>query len=213
MTKLLNWLRCFAIILSRPVAWCLALLTRSGWVHWEYKLARRIDPSESCWFTRYLRRSETIATHYPAFRLLSALPLNPTQYLESFIQEVSICFEAFILCSRLIDLSVRERKLQDAEDLLKRGYALGVAWIRTPVHLRERSPFDRLIPNILANFIVGLWVVQRARQKNVASQLVHPHEGWLVKLAEMANIDKKLLWGVWYPEARSHILTLVQSDG
>jgi len=139
--------------------------------------------------------------------------LNPTQYLESFIQEVGICFEAFILCSRLIDLSVRERKLQDAEDLLKRGYALGVAWIRTPVHLRERSPFDRLIPNILANFIVGLWVVQRARQKNVASQLVHPHEGWLVKLAEMANIDKKLLWGVWYPEARSHILTLVQSDG
>ena len=212
VTVVLNRLRCFAVILSRPIAWGLALLGRSEWVSWEYKLARRIDPSESCWFTRYLRRRETIVTHYPPFRLLSALPVDPVQYLEAFIQHVGICFEAFTLCSRLIDLSIREGKLHHAEDLLKRGYALGVSWIRTPANLRERSPFDRLIPNILANFIVGLWIVQRAREKDVEVQGLHPYEGWLVKLAQKADVEKRVLWGVWFPEAKRYVHALIHGN-
>jgi hypothetical protein len=196
-----------AIILSRPVAWCLALLRKGGWAFWDYQVARSIDPSEQCWLTRYLRRAEAIivrgALHCPP-----VAPPEPVQYLEAFVQEFGVCFEAFTLCQRLVELCVRDGRWADAERLLERGYQLGATWFQMPPNMRERSPFDWLIPNIVAGFIVGLWVVQQARQQNVAVAFQHRHEGWLVKVAQAVGIDTRILWGVWYPEARRHVRTL-----
>ena len=196
-----------AIILSRPVAWCLALLRKGGWASWDCRVARRIDPSEQCWLTRYLRRAGAIIDRGFLLRPLVAPP-EPVQYLEAFVQEFGVCFEAFILCQRLVELCVREGRWADAERLLERGYQLGATWFQMPPNMRERSPFDWLIPNIVAGFIVGLWVVQQARQQNVAVAFQHRHEGWLVKVAQAAGIDAPTLWGVWYPEARRHVRTL-----
>ena len=196
-----------AIILSRPVAWCLALLRKGGWASWDYRVARWIDPSEQCWLTRYLRRAEAIIGRGSLLRPLAAPP-EPVQYLEAFVQEFGSCFEAFTLCQRLVELCVREGRWADAERLLERGYQLGATWLQTPPNMRERSPYDWLIPNIVADFIVGLWVVQQARQQNVAVQFQHRHEGWLVKVAQAVGIDTRILWGVWYPEARRQVRTL-----
>jgi hypothetical protein len=196
-----------AIILSRPVAWCLALLRKGGWAFWDYRVVRSIDPSEQCWLTRYLRREEAIivrgALHCPP-----VAPPEPVQYLEAFVQEYGVCFEAFILCQRLVELCVRKGRWADAERLLERGYQLGATWFQMPPNMRERSPYDWLIPNIVADFIVGLWVVQQARQQNVAVAFQHRHEGWLVKVAQAVGIDTRILWGVWYPEARRQVRTL-----
>jgi hypothetical protein len=196
-----------AIILSRPVAWCLALLRKGGWASWDCRVARRIDPSEQCWLTRYLRRAGAIIDRGFLLRPLAAPP-EPVQYLEAFVQEFGVCFEAFILCQRLVELCVREGRYADAERLLERGYQLGATWFQIPPNMRERSPYDWLIPNIVADFIVGLWVVQQARQQNVAVAFQHRHEGWLVKVAQAVGIDTRILWGVWYPEARRHVRTL-----
>lgn len=196
-----------AIILSRPMAWGLALLRKGGWAFWDYRVARSIDPSEQCWLTRYLRREEAIivrgALHCPP-----VAPPEPVQYLEAFVQEFGVCFEAFILCQRLVELCVREGRQADAERLLERGYQLGATWFQMPPNMRERSPYDWLVPNIVADFIVGLWVVQQARQQNVAVAFQHRHEGWLVKVAQAVGIDTRILWGVWYPEARRQVRTL-----
>jgi hypothetical protein len=135
-------------------------------------------------------------------------PPEPVQYLEAFVQEFGVCFEAFILCQRLVELCVREGRWADAERLLERGYQLGATWFQMPPNMRERSPYDWLIPNSVANFIVGLWVVQQARQQNVAVAFQHRHEGWLVKVAQAVGIDTRILWGVWYPEARRQVRTL-----
>lgn len=196
-----------AIILSRPVAWCLALLRKGGWASWDCRVARRIDPSEQCWLTRYLRRAGAIIDRGFLLRPLAAPP-EPVQYLEAFVQEFGVCFEAFILCQRLVELCVREGRYADAERLLERGYQLGATWFQIPPNMRERSPYDWLIPNIVADFIVGLWVVQQARQQNVAVAFQHRHEGWLVKVAQAVGIDTRILWGVWYPEARRQVRTL-----
>jgi hypothetical protein len=211
LLMLTSLLRCFAIlvavIVSRPMAWGLALLRKGGWAFWDYRVARWIDPSEQCWLTRYLRREEVIiargALHYP-----SVAPPEPVQYLEAFVQEFGVCFEAFILCQRLVELCVREGRWADAERLLERGYQLGATWFQTPPNMRERSPYDWLIPNAVASFIVGLWVVQQARQQNVAVQFPHRHEGWLVKVAQAAGIDAPTLWRVWYPAARKQVAQL-----
>ena len=211
LLMLTSLLRCFAIlvavIVSRPVAWGLALLRKGGWAFWDYRVARWIDPSEQCWLTRYLRREEAIivrgALHCPP-----VAPPEPVQYLEAFVQEFGVCFEAFILCQRLVELCVREGRQADAERLLERGYQLGATWFQMPPNMRERSPYDWLIPNIVADFIVGLWVVQQARQQNVAVAFQHRHEGWLVKVAQAVGIDTRILWGVWYPEARRQVRTL-----
>jgi hypothetical protein len=196
-----------AIILSRPVAWCLALLRKGGWASWDCRVARRIDPSEQCWLTRYLRRAGAIIDRGFLLRPLAAPP-EPVQYLEAFVQEFGSCFEAFTLCQRLVELCVRDGRWADAERLLERGYQLGATWFQTPPNMRERSPYDWLIPNIVADFIVGLWVVQQARQQNVAVAFQHRHEGWLVKVAQAVGIDTRILWGVWYPEARRQVRTL-----
>jgi hypothetical protein len=196
-----------AIILSRPVAWCLALLRKGGWASWDCRVARRIDPSEQCWLTRYLRRAGAIIDRGFLLRPLAAPP-EPVQYLEAFVQEFGVCFEAFILCQRLVELCVREGRYADAERLLERGYQLGATWFQIPPNMRERSPYDWLIPNIVADFIVGLWVVQQARQQNVAVQFQHRHEGWLVKVARAAGIDAPTLWRVWYPAARKQVAQL-----
>jgi hypothetical protein len=135
-------------------------------------------------------------------------PPEPVQYLEAFVQEFGVCFEAFILCQRLVELCVREGRWADAERLLERGYQLGATWFQTPPNMRERSPYDWLIPNIVASFIVGLWVVRQARQQNVAVQFQHRHEGWLVKVAQAAGIDAPTLWRVWYPAARKQVAQL-----
>lgn len=211
LLMLTSLLRCFAIlvavIVSRPMAWGLALLRKGGWAFWDYRVARSIDPSEQCWLTRYLRREEAIivrgALHCPP-----VAPPEPVQYLEAFMQEFGVCFEAFILCQRLVELCVREGRQADAERLLERGYQLGATWFQMPPNMRERSPYDWLIPNIVADFIVGLWVVQQARQQNVAVAFQHRHEGWLVKVAQAVGIDTRILWGVWYPEARRQVRTL-----
>jgi hypothetical protein len=211
LLMLTSLLRCFAIlvavIVSRPMAWGLALLRKGGWAFWDYRVARSIDPSEQCWLTRYLRREEAIivrgALHCPP-----VAPPEPVQYLEAFVQEFGVCFEAFILCQRLVELCVREGRQADAERLLERGYQLGATWFQMPPNMRERSPYDWLIPNIVADFIVGLWVVQQARQQNVAVAFQHRHEGWLVKVAQAVGIDTRILWGVWYPEARRQVRTL-----
>jgi hypothetical protein len=211
LLMLTSLLRCFAIlvavIVSRPMAWGLALLRKGGWAFWDYRVARSIDPSEQCWLTRYLRREEAIivrgALHCPP-----VAPPEPVQYLEAFVQEFGVCFEAFILCQRLVELCVREGGWADAERLLERGYQLGATWFQMPPNMRERSPYDWLIPNIVADFIVGLWVVQQARQQNVAVAFQHRHEGWLVKVAQAVGIDTRILWGVWYPEARRQVRTL-----
>ncbi len=211
LLMLTSLLRCFAIlvavIVSRPMAWGLALLRKGGWAFWDYRVARLIDPSEQCWLTRYLRRAEAIivrgALHCPP-----VAPPEPVQYLEAFVQEFGSCFEAFTLCQRLVELCVREGRWADAERLLERGYQLGATWFQMPPNMRERSPFDWLIPNIVAGFIVGLWVVQQARQQNVAVAFQHRHEGWLVKVAQAVGIDTRILWGVWYPEARRQVRTL-----
>jgi len=208
---LTSLLRCFAIlvavIVSRPMAWGLALLRKGGWAFWDYRVARSIDPSEQCWLTRYLRRAGAIIDRGSLLRPLAAPP-EPVQYLEAFVQEFGSCFEAFTLCQRLVELCVREGRWADAERLLERGYQLGATWFQMPPNMRERSPFDWLIPNIVAGFIVGLWVVQQARQQNVAVAFQHRHEGWLVKVAQAVGIDTRILWGVWYPEARRHVRTL-----
>jgi hypothetical protein len=196
-----------AIILSRPVAWCLTLLRKGGWASWDCRVARRIDPSEQCWLTRYLRRAGAIINRGFLLRPLAAPP-EPVQYLEAFVQEFGVCFEAFILCQRLVELCVREGRYADAERLLESGYQLGATWFQMPPNMRERSPYDWLIPNIVADFIVGLWVVQQARQQNVAVAFQHRHEGWLVKVAQAVGIDTRILWGVWYPEARRQVRTL-----
>jgi hypothetical protein len=211
LLMLTSLLRCFAIlvavIVSRPMAWGLALLRKGGWAFWDYRVARSIDPSEQCWLTRYLRREEAIivrgALHCPP-----VAPPEPVQYLEAFVQEFGVCFEAFILCQRLVELCVREGGWADAERLLERGYQLGATWFQMPPNMRERSPYDWLIPNIVADFIVGLWGVQQARQQNVAVAFQHRHEGWLVKVAQAVGIDTRILWGVWYPEARRQVRTL-----
>ena len=201
-----------AIILSRPVAWCLALLRKGGWASWDCRVARRIDPSEQCWLTRYLRREEAIivrgALHCPP-----VAPPEPVQYLEAFVQEFGVCFEAFILCQRLVELCVREGRWADAERLLERGYQLGATWFQTPPNMRDRSPYDWLIPNTVARFIVGLWGVRQARQQNGAVVFQHRHEGWLVKVAQAAGIDAPTLWGVWYPAARKHVTQLRGVEG
>jgi hypothetical protein len=211
LLMLTSLLRCFAIlvavIVSRPMAWGLALLRKGGWAFWDYRVARSIDPSEQCWLTRYLRREEVIiargALHYP-----SVAPPEPVQYLEAFVQEFGVCFEAFILCQRLVELCVREGRWADAERLLERGYQLGATWLQTPPNMRERSPCDWLIPNMVASLIVGLWVVRQARQQNLAVQFQHRHEGWLVKVAQAAGIDAPTLWRVWYPAARKQVAQL-----
>ena len=211
LLMLTSLLRCFAIlvavIVSRPMAWGLALLRKGGWAFWDYRVARSIDPSEQCWLTRYLRREEAIivrgALHCPP-----VAPPEPVQYLEAFVQEFGVCFEAFILCQRLVELCVREGRWADAERLLERGYQLGATWFQTPPNMRDRSPYDWLIPNTVASFIVGLWVVRQARQQNVAVAFQHRHEGWLVKVAQAVGIDTRILWGVWYPEARRQVRTL-----
>ena len=211
LLMLTSLLRCFAIlvavIVSRPVAWGLALLRKGGWAFWDYRVARWIDPSEQCWLTRYLRREEAIivrgALHCPP-----VAPPEPVQYLEAFVQEFGVCFEAFTLCLRLVELCVREGRWADAERLLERGYQLGATWFQTPPNMRDRSPYDWLIPNTVASFIVGLWVVRQARQQNVAVAFQHRHEGWLVKVAQAVGIDTRILWGVWYPEARRQVRTL-----
>ena len=189
------------------MAWGLALLRKGGWAFWDYRVARSIDPSEQCWLTRYLRREEAIivrgALHCPP-----VAPPEPVQYLEAFVQEFGVCFEAFTLCLRLVELCVREGRWADAERLHERGYQLGATWFQTPPNRRERSPYDWLIPNIVAGFIVGLWVVQQARQQNVAVAFQHRHEGWLVKVAQAVGIDTRILWGVWYPEARRQVRAL-----
>jgi hypothetical protein len=189
------------------MAWGLALLRKGGWALWDYRVARSIDPSEQCWLTRYLRREEAIivrgALHCPP-----VAPPEPVQYLEAFVQEFGVCFEAFILCQRLVELCVREGRWADAERLLERGYQLGATWLQTPPNMRERSPYDWLIPNAVASFIVGLWVVRQARQQNVAVQFPHRHEGWLVKVAQAAGIDAPTLWRVWYPAARKQVAQL-----
>jgi uncharacterized protein YecE (DUF72 family) len=128
--------------------------------------------------------------------------------LEAFVQEYGVCFEAFILCQRLVELCVREGRWADAERLLERGYQLGATWFQMPPNMRERSPYDWLIPNMVASLIVGLWVVRQARQQNLAVQFQHRHEGWLVKVAQAAGIDAPTLWRVWYPAARKHIAQL-----
>ena len=138
----------------------------------------------------------------------SVAPPEPVQYLEAFVQEFGVCFEAFILCQRLVELCVREGRWADAERLLERGYQLGATWFQTPPNMRERSPYDWLIPNIVADFIVGLWVARQARQQNVAVAFQHRHEGWLVKVAQAVGIDTRILWGVWYPEARKQVAQL-----
>jgi hypothetical protein len=211
LLMLTSLLRCFAIlvavIVSRPMAWGLALLRKGGWAFWDYRVARSIDPSEQCWLTRYLRREEAIivrgALHCPP-----VAPPEPVQYLEAFVQEFGVCFEAFTLCLRLVELCVREGRWADAERLLERGYQLGATWFQTPPNMRDRSPYDWLIPNTVASFIVGLWVVRQARQQNVAVQFQHRHEGWLVKVAQAVGIDTPTLWRVWYPEARRQVRTL-----
>jgi hypothetical protein len=68
------------------------------------------------------------------------------------------------------------------------------------------------VPNILANFIVGLWIVQRAREKDVEVQGLHPYEGWLVKLAQKADVEKRVLWGVWFPEAKRYVHALIHGN-
>jgi hypothetical protein len=201
-----------AIAWSRPVAWCLALLRKGGWASWDYRVARWIDPSEQCWLTRYLRRAEAMISRGSLLRPLAAPP-EPVQYLEAFVQEFGGCFEAFRLCDRLVELCVRDGRWADAERLLERGYQLGVTWLQTPPNMRERSPYDWLIPNAVASFIVGLWVVQQARQQNVAVQFQHRHEEWLVKVAQAAEIDAPTLWGVWYPAARKHVTQLRGVEG
>jgi hypothetical protein len=201
-----------AIILSRPVAWCLALLRKGGWASWDCRVARRIDPSEQCWLTRYLRRAGAIIDRGFLLRPLAAPP-EPVQYLEAFVQEFGSCFEAFTLCQRLVELCVRDGRWADAERLLERGYQLGATWLQTPPNMRERSPCDWLIPNMVASLIVGLWVVRQARQQNLAVQFQHRHEGWLVKVAQAAGIDAPTLWRVWYPAARKHIAQLEGSGG
>jgi hypothetical protein len=189
------------------MAWGLALLRKGGWAFWDYRVARSIDPSEQCWLTRYLRRAGAIIDRGFLLRPLAAPP-EPVQYLEAFVQEFGVCFEAFILCQRLVELCVREGRWADAERLLERGYQLGATWLQTPPNMRERSPYDWLIPNTVAGFIVELWVVQQARQQNVAVAFQHRHEGWLVKVAQAVGIDTRILWGVWYPEARRQVRTL-----
>jgi hypothetical protein len=190
------------------MAWGLALLRKGGWAFWDYRVARSIDPSEQCWLTRYLRRAGGDNRSVAACSRPPAAPPEPVQYLEAFVQEFGVCFEAFILCQRLVELCVREGRWADAERLLERGYQLGATWLQTPPNMRERSPYDWLIPNTVAGFIVGLWVVQQARQQNVAVAFQHRHEGWLVKVAQAVGIDTRILWGVWYPEARRQVRTL-----
>jgi hypothetical protein len=135
-------------------------------------------------------------------------PPEPVQYLEAFVQEFGVCFEAFTLCQRLVELCVRDGRWADAERLLERGYQLGATWFQMPPNMRERSPYDWLIPNIVASFIVGLWVVRQARQQNVAVAFQHRHEGWLVKVAQAAGIDAPTLWRIWYPAARKQVAQL-----
>jgi hypothetical protein len=182
LLMLTSLLRCFAIlvavIVSRPMAWGLALLRKGGWAFWDYRVARSIDPSEQCWLTRYLRREEAIivrgALHCPP-----VAPPEPVQYLEAFVQEFGVCFEAFILCQRLVELCVREGRWADAERLLERGYQLGATWFQMPPNMRERSPYDWLIPNMVASLSWGCgWCGRRGSRMWQFNSSIATRDGW-----------------------------------
>jgi len=209
---MLTLLRCISVVFSN------ALFAIGRWVILPFpkllpryfalreRLVRILDPQGSCWYTCYLNRWYKFYTRYPK---LTQLPEEPCSYIETLVEDVGVCFEAIVRCSDLASEYARAEKWREAEEMLRRCYGLAAQWLRTPVKERHRSPYDFLIPKIATAILVGLWLIEKARQegKELRIDPAYQRGVWVFGLASNMGIDTSTL-NFLHAQAHRHVREL-----